>query len=207
MYQPPAFRESDPDAMRALVAEFPLATLVTTDADGALVADHIPMLLDRSRGEHGTLVGHVARANPVWRTPGAALAVFTGPDAYVSPSWYPAKQIDGQVVPTWNYAVVHAHGTLRAVDDPGTLLGIVGALTRRHEAERTQRSGGAPWAVDDAPDEYVQRLLRAIVGIELPIERIDAKSKFSQNRSDKDRAGVIAGLTASGATTAAERMR
>jgi transcriptional regulator len=207
VYQPPAFREPDPDVIRALVAEFPLATLVTTGPDGALVADHVPLLLDRSRGEHGTLVGHVARANPVWRTPGPTLAIFNGPDAYVSPAWYPSKQVDGQVVPTWNYAVVHAHGTLRAVDDPGTVLGIVGALTRRHEAVRTEHAGGDPWRVDDAPDEYVQRMLRAIVGIEIEIDRIDAKSKLSQNRSDADRAGVIAGLRGNGAAATADRIR
>ena len=207
MYQPPAFRESDTDSIRALIAEFPLATLVGTGTGGELVADHVPLLLDRSRGERGALVGHVARANPLWRRPGPVLAVFTGPDAYVSPAWYPSKQADPQVVPTWNYAVVHAHGTLRAIDDPGTVLGIVGALTRHHETDRVQRAGGEPWRVEDAPDEYVQRMLRAIVGIEIEISRIDAKSKLSQNRSVEDRAGVVAGLRGVGTGALADRMR
>lgn len=200
MYQPAAFRERDARAIEALIGAHPLATLVTCDAAG-LTADHVPMLLDRSRGPHGTLVGHVARANPLWRRPGAALAVFTGPDGYVSPSWYPSKRTDPRVVPTWNYAVVHAHGTLRAVDDPGLVLGIVGALTRRHEAGRDE-----PWHVDDAPAAYLEQMLRAIVGIELEIDRLEAKSKLSQNRADADRAGVVAGLTDDGATALATRM-
>lgn len=201
MYQPAAFREDDTDAIRALIAGFPLATLVTS-TNGELVADHIPFLFDRSRGPHGTLVGHVARANPVWRTASAALAVFTGADAYVSPSSYPSKRIDGEVVPTWNYGVVHAHGTLRAIDDPGTVLGIVSALTRRHEAGRA-----APWSVDDAPAGYVQRMLRAIVGIELEIVRLESKAKFSQNRSPADRSGVAATLEADGQSAAAQEVR
>lgn len=206
MYQPAAFRETDPDAIRALIAEFPLATLVTIGADGTPTADHVPFLHDRSRGVHGTLVGHVARANPVWRTAGPALAIFHGPDAYISPAWYPSKLPDPQVVPTWNYAVVHAHGTLRSVDDPGTLLGIVGALTHRHEGQRAARSGDEPWRIEDAPDAYIQRMLRAIVGIELEITRVEAKSKFSQNRPDEDRAGVAAGLLAAGDAAAAARV-
>jgi transcriptional regulator len=207
MYVPEAFHETDPDAVRALITEYPLATLVTHAADGTLTADHIPFLLDGSRGTHGCLVGHVARANPLWRTPGPALAIFTGPDAYVSPNWYPSKQEHGSVVPTWNYAVAHAHGTLRTVDDPGVLLGIVGALTRRHEARVAARSGAEPWRVEDAPPDYIARMLRAIVGIELEIERLDAKSKLSQNRSEADRAGVVVGLRASGRADAAQLVR
>jgi transcriptional regulator len=207
MYVPEAFRETDPDVVRALITEHPLATLATHAADGTLTADHIPFLLDPSRGAHGTLVGHVARANPLWRTPGPALAIFAGPDAYVSPNWYPSKHEHGSVVPTWNYAVVHAHGTLRAIDDPSPLLGIVGALTRRHEATEAQRSGAEPWRVEDAPPDYIARMLKAIVGIELEIERIDAKSKLSQNRPAADRAGVVAGLRASGRADATDLVR
>jgi transcriptional regulator len=198
MYVPEAFRETDADAVRALIAEYPLATLVTQAEDGALTANHIPFLLDRSRGEHGTLVGHVARANPLWRVPGPALAIFIGPDGYVSPNWYPSKHEHASVVPTWNYAVVHAHGTLRAVDDPGLLLGIVGALTRHHETAVAARSGTEPWRVDDAPPDYIARMLKAIVGIEIEVTRVEGKSKLSQNRSDADRTGVAAGLRAEG---------
>lgn len=201
MYRPAAFDETDAEAIAALIAAHPLATLVTVGEAG-LTAEHVPMLLDRSRGPHGTLVGHVARANPVWRAARAALAVFTGPDGYVSPNWYPSKHDDPRVVPTWNYAVVHAHGALRTVDDPGLVLGIVGALTRRHEAGRPE-----PWHVDDAPAEYVHKMLRAIVGIELEIERVEAKSKLSQNRTDADRRGVVTGLAADGADALADRMR
>jgi transcriptional regulator len=207
MYVPEAFRETDPDAVCALIAAHPLATLVTHGVDGTLTADHIPFLLDTNRGAHGTLVGHVARANPVWRTPGPALAIFAGPDSYVSPNWYPSKHEHGRVVPTWNYTVVHAHGTLRAVDDPGLLLGIVGALTRHHEAAAAARSGAEPWRVEDAPPDFIARMLRAIVGVELEIERVDAKSKLSQNRSEADRAGVAAGLGALGRAGGAELVR
>ena len=200
MYQPAAFREDDEWA-RELIAAHPLATVVH-HAGGELVADHVPLLLDRSRGPLGTLVGHVARANPLWRSPAAVLAVFTGPDTYVTPSWYHGKGEHGEVVPTWNYGVVHAHGTLRAVDDPGTVLGIVAALTRVHEADRRE-----PWAVDDAPAEYVERMLRAIVGIEIDITRLDAKAKCSHTRGDADRVAVAAGLDADGRTAAAQEVR
>lgn len=197
MYVPEHFRERDPAAIEALITAHPLATLVTRDGDGDVAANHVPMLLDRSRGVHGTLVGHVARANPAWQAEGAVLAVFTGPDAYISPSWYPSKAEHGKVVPTWNYTAVHAYGTLRATTDPGILLGIVGALTRRHEADRTD-----PWAVEDAPHDYIESMLRAIVGIEIEIERVEAKCKLSQNRPEPDRRGVWSGLSAEGSPAA-----
>jgi len=202
VYVPAHFAEPDPSVLRALIAEHPLAVLVTTDADGGLDANHVPLFLDTSRGAEGTLVGHVARANPLWRTPGPALAVFRGPDAYVSPNWYPSKHADGpdrgRSVPTWNYTVVHAHGTLAAVDDPGTLLGIVTRLTTLHEARASAATGMVAWHVDDAPADYVHKMLRAIVGIEIPIDRLVGKAKLSQNRSDGDRAGVAAGLADAG---------
>lgn len=198
MYVPEHFRAPDPGAIEALITTHPLATLVTHDEGGGLVANHVPMLFDRSRGPHGTLVGHVAKANPVWRVAGPALAVFTGPDAYISPSWYPSKAEHGKVVPTWNYAAVHAHGSLRVTSDPGILLGIVSALTRRHESGRTE-----PWSVEDAPADYIASMLRAIVGIELEIERVEAKFKLSQNRPDADRRGVWAGLSGEGSAAAA----
>lgn len=193
----------DPTELRALIAAHPLATLITHDADGGLDANHVPLFLDTSRGPHGTLVGHVARANPVWRTPGPALAVFHGPDAYISPNWYPSKQADGgRVVPTWNYSVVHAHGALGVVTDLGTLLGIVTRLTNANEARTSRVTGDHAWHVDDAPDDYVGRMLGAIVGIEIPVDRLIGKAKLSQNRSAADREGAAAGLQAAGSPMA-----
>lgn len=188
MYLPTHFERSDTAALQALVDAHPLAMLVTLRA-GEPVVDHIPMLLDAGRGPHGTLVGHVARANPLWRTPGACLAVFRGPQAYVSPSWYPSKREHGKAVPTWNYAVAHAHGTFRAFDDAAALRALVTRLTERHEAGQP-----SPWQVNDAPADYLETMLQAIVGIELPVERIQGKFKLSQNRSEADRTGVEAGL-------------
>lgn len=201
MYTPRHFAEHDPDVVRELIADAPLATLVTRDAEGGFTANHIPMFLDVGRGEHGTLVGHVARANPVWRTPGPALAVFAGPDAYISPNWYASKLVDGRVVPTWNYTAVHAHGTLVAFDDPAITLGIVTRLTDLHEAGRAE-----PWHVHDAPGDYIDKMLMAIVGIEITVTRFEAKSKLSQNRSDADRAAVAAGVRAEG-NPLADRIR
>jgi transcriptional regulator len=200
MYNPATFRVDDPVRMHALVRGHPLATLVTQGADG-LDADHVPLLLDLD-GERAVLRGHVARANPLWRQAGdgcPALAVFHGPQAYVSPGWYPTKQDDPRVVPTWNYAVVHAHGVLRAVDDPAWLHDLVIALTREHEAPRQE-----PWAVSDAPHDYVAKMLRAVVGLELVVERLEGKWKMSQNRTEADREGVVAGLRGEGDARDAE---
>ncbi|MFO1326385.1 MAG: FMN-binding negative transcriptional regulator [Rubrivivax sp.] len=157
--------------------------------DGEPVVNHVPFRLDPTRGEHGTLVGHVARANPVWQRPGPSVLVFQGADGYVSPSWYPTKREHGKVVPTWNYAVVHAHGVPRIVDDAPGLLAIVGSLTDTHEAARA-----APWKVSDAPDDYVAQMLRAIVGIEIPVQRWVGKFKLSQNHAEPNRTGVLQGL-------------
>ena len=190
MYLPTHFAQQDLAALHTLVQQHPLATLVTLGADGP-TADHIPLELDASAGPHGTLRGHVARANPLWQTAAGTpvLAVFHGPQAYVSPSWYPSKASTHKVVPTWNYTVVHAHGVLRAVEDAPWLHALVSRLTGHHEAPRP-----APWAVSDAPDDYVQSLLRAIVGIEIPLTRLLGKWKISQNRSQADRLGVAQGL-------------
>jgi transcriptional regulator len=167
--------------------EHPLATLVTQQA-GGVTADAIP--LEYVATTH-TLRGHVARANPIWREAAgqSVLAVFNGPQAYITPSWYPSKATTHKVVPTWNYTLVHAHGVLRAVEDAPWLHALVTGLTAHHEAPRPQ-----PWAVADAPDDYVQQMLRAIVGIEIPVDRLIGKWKISQNRSDADRLGVAAGL-------------
>lgn len=194
MYRPNHFVQSDDSAIAGLLERHPLATLVWTGGDG-LEAEHLPMLWDRlpADGPHGTLRGHVARANPVWREANGqpVLAVFKGTQAYVTPSWYPSKAATAKVVPTWNYAVVHAHGTLRAVEDAAWLRALVGRLTDTHEAARAHR-----WQVDDAPADYIDQMLRAIVGIEVMLTRVQAKWKVSQNRSAADRAGVAAGLGA-----------
>ncbi|WP_434634513.1 FMN-binding negative transcriptional regulator [Chromobacterium sp. CV08] len=199
MYLPRHFQQDDAEALLRLIAARPLATLVVNGADGPL-ANHIPMLAERD-GEALTLRGHVARANPLWRlldgaTP--ALAIFHGDDAYVTPSWYPAKAEHGKVVPTWNYAVAHVRGRLRAIDDPAWLHGLLRRLTD------TQEAGFAvPWRVDDAPADYLDRLLGAIVGIELTVESLQGAYKLSQNQDRATQLRVRDGLSASGDARAA----
>jgi transcriptional regulator len=191
MYVPPAFAEDDPERLRDFIRRYPLGTLVTTTANG-LEANHIPLLLAATAGARTTLHGHIARANPLWRdvVPDAqALVIFHGPDSFISPSWYPSKRENAKVVPTWNYAVVHAHGLLRFIDDSAWVRAHVEALTREHEAHRD-----APWAVTDAPAEFVDKLVTAVVGLEISMTRWYGKWKVSQNRSVADRVGVIEGL-------------
>jgi transcriptional regulator len=190
MYLPKHFEQQDPAALQGLMREHPLATVVSWQ-DGAPTADHVPLMFDAATQ---TLRGHVARANPLWKLAGqSVLAVFSGPQAYVTPSWYPSKAETHKVVPTWNYAVVHAHGVLKAVEKAPWLHALVSELTGQHESPRP-----APWAVSDAPDDYVQTMLRAIVGIEIPVTRFVGKWKVSQNRSTPDRLGVANGLAADG---------
>ena len=194
MYLPPAFKLEPLASLHEVMRGCPLATLVTRSGD-RIVADPIPFLLDAERGEHGVLRAHVARANPLWREhpPGAeALLIFNGPNHYISPSWYATKRETGKVVPTWNYVAVHAHGPLRVIDDPAWVLQQITDLTALHEADRAP-----PWAVAEAPAEFIAAQLQAIVGIEIAIARIEGKQKISQNRSRADREGVIEGLTAS----------
>lgn len=193
MYVPPAFREDDPAILQAIMREARLATLVTATAEG-LVATPLPLILAPDEGPHGTLYGHVARANPQWKRPplGEAMTLFAGPDAYVSPSWYASKREHGKAVPTWNYVAVHAYGPVEFFEDADRLLDVVTRLTDLHEATRAER-----WAVSDAPEAFVRAQLRGIVGLRLPIARIEGKRKMSQNRSAEDRAGVIAGLAGS----------
>ena len=193
------FKLTDAAILHTLVRTQPLATLVLSHA-GELHVNHVPMYLDPTRGPHGTLVGHVARANSVWPLlPQTAVAVFHGPQAYVSPSWYPSKALDGKQVPTWNYTTVHAHGRLIAVDDPERLRTILHTLTQTHEAHRPH-----PWRLDDAPPDYTTQLLRAIVGVELAVERFEGTWKLSQNRTAADQAGVVQGLMAEGFNSASD---
>jgi transcriptional regulator len=196
MYLPKEFAEDRipvlHDAMRAIA----FGTLVTTGADG-LTASHIPLLLEAGPGPYGTLTGHLARGNPQGRSvPVAgveALAIFTGPHAYVSPSWYPSKQETGKVVPTWNYVAIHAHGSLRFIDDLDWKIAHVTRLTASHEAHRA-----APWAVSDAPADYIAGMARGIIGFTLPIARLYGKWKMSQNRLPADAAGAAQGLSREG---------
>jgi transcriptional regulator len=192
MYLPKHFEQPDHEAMARLLVAHPLATLAWPSAEG-LTAEHLPLVWDRGEGDGalGTLRGHVARANPVWREAAdkEVLAVFQGPQAYITPSWYPSKAEAAKVVPTWNYAVVHARGTLRVTEDAAWLRALVGRLTDTHEASRAPR-----WQVDDAPADYIVQMLRAIVGIEVEITRLQGKWKVSQNRTASDRAGVATGL-------------
>lgn len=193
MYVPPAFRLEDLPAVHGAMRDARIANLVTASASG-LIATPLPLLLDPAEGDYGTLYGHVARANPHWKVAaiGDSLALFDGPDAYVSPSLYPSKKLHGSVVPTWNYIAVHAYGPVEFFDDPQRLLAVVTRLTEHHEANRP-----APWAVSDAPEAFISAQLRGIIGLRMPITRLEGKRKLSQNRNAEDRAGVVAGLAAS----------
>ncbi|TGP22628.1 MULTISPECIES: FMN-binding negative transcriptional regulator [unclassified Mesorhizobium] len=193
MYIPPAFRDDDTESLRATIRAARLATLVTATAEGPR-ATPLPLFLDDSEGEHGVIYGHVAKANPQWRAPvlGDGLVIFMGPDAYVTPAWYQAKQETGKVVPTWNYVAVHAYGPIEFFEDADRLLDVVTRLTNLHEGGRA-----APWSVSDAPPDFIQSQLKGIVGLRLPITRLEGKRKMSQNRNAADRAGVVSGLAAS----------
>jgi transcriptional regulator len=193
MYVPRLFEENRPEVLQELVRAHPLSTLVVL-AGTELMANHIPLLLDPAAGPHGTLRGHVARTNPVWRQLGGqveAIAIFQGPHSYITPAWYASRQTDGKVVPTWNYAVVHAYGRPRAIEDRAWLLENVTQLTRSQE-----HGYASPWSVGEAPPEYIEQMITGIVGLEMPITRWQGKWKVSQNRNPADRRGVIAGLRA-----------
>jgi transcriptional regulator len=193
MYTPPLFQEDRVEILHAAIRAGGLATLVTLTADG-LIASHVPILLDPEPAPYGTLTGHLARPNPQARgAVGDALTIFMGPDAYVTPSWYATKRATGKVVPTWNYVAIHATGPISFFDDPDRLLDVVTRLTGQYESGRA-----APWAVDDAPADFVQGMLKGIIGFTLPIARLEGKWKMSQNRPAADRAGVVAGLQADG---------
>lgn len=193
MYIPKVHEETRLEVLHGLMTAHPLGCLVTL-GEGGLVVNHIPFLIDAAAGEFGTLKGHVARANPLWKdfsSMVASVVVFQGPHAYVSPNWYPSKHQTGKAVPTWNYAVAHAHGFPRVIEDPAWLLDLVTDLSNVHEASQAR-----PWKVADAPMDFTERMLEMIVGIEIPIEKIEGKWKLSQNRPNADRLGLVAGLAA-----------
>ena len=195
MYIPPHFREERIDILHSLISQHSLAALITLGPDG-LLANHVPLIVDPEPAPLGTLRGHLSKANRQWKDslPSVpALAIFQGPAAYITPSWYPSRLETGSVVPTYNYAVVHAHGPLATFDDPVLLERHLRNLTNAHEAAFADR-----WSVDDAPASFIRDMLKGIVGIEIPIARLEGKWKLSQNRSVVDREGVVEGLTASG---------
>jgi transcriptional regulator len=203
MYVPSHFREDRVPVLHDAIDAAGLATLVTV-ASGGLDASHVPMLLDRSAGSLGTLYGHIAKQNRQWEAAApdlAALAIFLGPDAYVTPSWYATKQQTGKVVPTWNYVAVHAHGRVTFFDDEERLLKLVTKLTEVRESARPR-----PWAVGDAPGEFIRAHLKGIVGFALPIEKLEGKWKMSQNRPAEDRKGVVQGLESEGEAAVAALM-
>lgn len=201
MYTPSKFIESRLPVLHALIRAHPFASIIASTPEG-VEADHLPLLLDSSRGAYGVLQGHVARENPIWKklSEGSeVLVIFQGPSSYVSPSWYPSKQQHGKVVPTWNYVVVHVRGCISWHHDPVWLRQLLERLTHTHESGRSQ-----PWQVSDAPADYVERMLGAIVGFELPVSAVTGKWKLGQNRSVDDRAGVVSGLEAELSTAATE---
>ena len=202
MYTPNHFKEERLDVLLAAIAGIGLGTLVI-HGEAGLEASQIPMVVDEAVSPLGALNGHVARANPLWKhASGEALAVFLGPHAYISPSWYPSKQETGKVVPTWNYLSVHAHGRIEFFNEPDRLLLHLEKLTAANEAARS-----APWKVSDAPDAYIQQMLRAIVGFTFTIDRLEGQWKMSQNKPEGERGGVKAGLADGGEQAVLDLMK
>ena len=203
MYLPEHFAEPRLEELQRIICDFPLGTLVT-HTDQGLDANHIPFEMDAARGACGTLQGHIARANPLWKeVPNGAevLVIFRGPHGYISPSWYPSKHETHRHVPTWNYEVVHAHGKLRIIDDEKFVAGVVARLTRRHEAAEPR-----PWRMRDAAPDYLDQMLKAIVGIEVEIVRLEGKRKLGQNRDVRDLEGAVHALRDRGQTGLASAM-
>lgn len=199
MYLPKAFESVENSALYQLIDQYSLGTLVTQDQDG-LCANHIPFLLDVKDPSQAVLRGHVAKGNPIWKQQQGtsdALVIFQGQQGYISPSFYPSKKETGKVVPTFNYEVVHAYGQVQFFHEPERLLDIVNQLTTKHE-----KNQAAPWQVSDAPSDYIDKMLNAIVGIEIPIRRLIGKSKMSQNQPEENKAGVVDGLRALGSEAA-----
>ena len=204
MYVPPHFAVTQPEALHRIIREHPLGALVTPGSAG-LDADHIPFEFDPGAGPLGTLTAHVARANPLWQrcpTGTPVMVIFRGAEAYISPNWYPCKHETHRQVPTWNYEVVHAHGTLTVRDDERFVRGLVARLTRRHEADEPR-----PWKMSDPAPEFIDGMLRSIVGIEVAVTSLVGKSKLSQNREVRDRLGAADTLAERGHDALAQRMR
>jgi transcriptional regulator len=203
MYLPTAFAEERTEELHRIVRDHPLGTLVT-HTDQGLDANHIPFELDAARGLNGTLQGHVARANPLWKDVSGGsevLVIFRGAQGYISPNWYPSKLKTHRHVPTWNYEVVHAHGQLRIIDDEKFVRAVVARLTRRHESAQVK-----PWKMGDAPPDYLDQMLKMIVGIEVEISRLEGKRKLGQNREGRDMEGAVNALRERGETALAEAM-
>ncbi len=191
MYLPPHFAETRPDELHRIMREHPLGMLVT-HSDSGLDANHIPFEFDPEAGQHGRLLAHIARANPLWTdfASGAeVMVVFRGVEGYISPNWYPSKHETHRQVPTWNYEVVHVHGRLRIVDDEKFIRGVVGRLTRHHEATEPK-----PWKMGDAPRDYMDDMVSKVVGIEIEIARLEGKRKLSQNREVRDISNAVSEL-------------
>jgi transcriptional regulator len=205
MYLPTHFEEHRPGELQHVLREHPLGALITHGPDG-LDANHIPFELDEATGPHGTLRAHVARANPVWREVPAdgaeVLVIFQSSEAYISPNWYPSKHETHRQVPTWNYEVVHAHGTLTVHDDARFVRRVVAQLTRRHEAAESR-----PWKMGDSEPEFIDTMLRNVVGLEVTITSLVGKLKLSQNREVRDRLGAAETLDERGHTAMAQAMR
>ncbi|MBP6779260.1 MAG: FMN-binding negative transcriptional regulator [Pseudoxanthomonas sp.] len=204
MYVPAHFAETRPEELARIIREYPLGVLVTHDAHG-LDANHLPFEFDPDAGTHGVLTAHVARANPVWQqcaSGSPVMVVFRGAEGYVSPNWYPSKHEAHRQVPTWNYEVVHVHGLLTVRDDERFVRGMVGRLTRRHEAEEPR-----PWKMSDSTPDFIDSMLRNIVGIEVAITSLVCKRKLSQNKEERDRLGAADALQAAGNTELAQSMR
>ena len=204
MYIPAQFAQTDPQALHRIMREHPLGTLVRTE-QGALDADHIPFELDPAAGPMGVLKAHVARANPLWQrcpTGTPVMVIFRGAQAYISPNWYPSKHETHRQVPTWNYEVVHVHGRLSVMDEERFVRGVVARLTRTHESSEPK-----PWKMGDSTPEYIDGMLKAIVGIEVAITRMEGKAKLSQNREPRDRLNAADTLMAKGAEGLGTAMR
>lgn len=203
MYLPEQFAEHRAEELQRIVRDFPLGTIVTHTGKG-LDANHIPFELDAERGACGTLQGHIARANPLWTevpNDSDVLVIFRAHDGYISPSWYPSKHETHRHVPTWNYEVVHAHGKLRIIDDEKFVRGVLARLTRRHEAAEPR-----PWKMGDAPADYLDQMLKMIVGIEVEISRLEGKRKLGQNRDARDLEGAVRALRDRGQAELASAM-
>lgn len=204
MYLPTHFAVTDPEALHALMRAYPLGTLVT-HGEGGLDANHLPFEFDAGEGEHGVLRAHVARNNPLWQAVmdgQEVLVIFRAADGYVSPNWYPSKQEHHKQVPTWNYAVVHAHGRIRVRDDARFVRRLLASLTRVHEAVEPK-----PWKMADAPRDYLEAMVAAVVGIEIEITGLVGKFKLSQNKEGADRQGAIDALQERGQGALAEAMQ